>query len=178
MVGTTTSDPSPGETTVQEICNSTWRMRRSRTFLCFSGLSEMAVHLCPGWYWDWKEKIRNCYRIHSVTQVPETDSTNPQNTSAKYQHNIPVKNSWISSPSTMSEKPHTIMCVVATTFTMFLLLLLTSHIIHPLWTAEPGKEQKEVNLCQVSQCRRPVWDWIQGMPFPYNRMNDFISLNL
>ena len=42
----------------------------------------------------------------------------------------------------MSEKPRTKMYVVATKFTLFLLLLLISHIISLLWTGEPGGKKK------------------------------------
>jgi len=116
---------------------------------------------CPGLYWDWKQKVGKCYRTDSVAVLPETESRYPENTSANYQHNILAKNSWISISSTMLEKPCNKMYVIATKFTMFLLLLLISHIISLLWTDEPGGEgnKKEVNLCWRLQ-------WSRGSVLP------------
>jgi len=134
-------------------------------------LSEMTVHLCPGSAWDWKEKVAKCHRTDSVTVRSETESTNPQNTSAKYQHNIPAKNTWISISSMISEKPHTKTYVLAATFAMLLLLLLIAHIISLLWTVEPGKKETKRNLVECygvaglseteySECYSHTTDWM------------------
>jgi len=87
-------------------------------------LSEVSPLSLSNYLWQLAEKITS------------------KNTSAKYQHNIPVKNSWISVSSTRSEELRTKIYVVATTFTVFLLLLLISHIISLLLTVEPGKKTK------------------------------------
>jgi len=57
------------------------------------------MHLCLSLSLFWKllrlkkEKAENCFRIDNVAEMPENKSRNPENISAKYQHNLADKSS-------------------------------------------------------------------------------------